>query len=390
MSLYRWMVPSAKVICVLMVCSCVSLAEANKDDESWKEARAKLDEVITARIHAEVKKAVTLQGVAKQYGLEWPVKKPARTGEELSDLVDRMVESEVEKKFPKTELAKFQDEAKEKYHVYTKGEKVSFVIRGGMGPNATVSGRLRDVNALRVRVDNRWIPRGDMTEEALANYDPEISEKYIKRYMRAQTNRFIIRREDLAAEMREELFPKVMRQAGYIPKGKSMKGATKPENWISRKDALDAIYDRRQKQHAEKVRAQVQEEIYTGHGYVMQDGEWMPKKVAESIVAKLAKMKRQKAKKDEEEDGFSEGDTAGQAGMPGQEGMADAGDPAAEAGMPGAEAGMPGAEAGMPGAEAGMPGAEAGMPGAEAGAGGVPGEGMPGMGMPGAGGGKAK
>ncbi len=291
------------------LCVCVLAFQphtvAAGDDEAWKEARDKLGAVIQARIDSQVRKQVTLrdfimkipESYRNKYGIRIPLKDPAKTPEQLVAEVDKKVAAVADRKYPKSELARFRREAEGKYRVFDKGEKVSFVIRGGVGPNTTVQGMLRDVTSLRIRVGNRWIPRMDMDETTLARYDEEISKKYIERFVRAQTNRYNIRKEDYAKDQRQELLPQTFRRGGYIPK-RNARDRLNPENWISVKQALENQCASKQKSLAVKLKPQVEQEVYTAHGYVMQDGQWMPKKVANSIMAKLKKLRK---KKEEEE-----------------------------------------------------------------------------------------
>lgn len=261
-------------------------------EEEWHAERDKFKMVIEARIQAELDKKVSRQALAGRLKMGWPVKEPADTLEDIVARVDAGIDGDVADRFPEDKREEFETEAAEKYRIYEKGDEIEFIIRGGRGANTFVEGQLLETTDGRVRVGERWIPKRDMSEETCANFWPEESEKYQKRHIRIRNIRYDAKIDSFRSDLRKERLPKAFQKGGYIPRPKRSARSPKPEDWISRRDLLEAYYKYARKQYEGTIRKRITEEVYVANGYVLvrEKGEWMPKRVAASVRDRLASL----------------------------------------------------------------------------------------------------
>ena len=317
---------------------------AENKEEAWKTERKKLEALAETKVAESVKQNITAKKVAAQMKLPWPTKPPTMTVVKIKAEIKKRVETAVDEKFPMDVVETYHKEAEEKYQLHKTGDSVSFVIRGGRGMNTTVTGPLRDVNELRMRVGSRWVVRSDVEEEVLACFYPAVRDKYIKRYVRVKTNKYKFKREDYGKKVEKAAETELYTKANYTlwpKKGKKQK-------WVPIKELVDQAVAFFERQFASRIRKRIQKQIFTQKGYILYQGEWMPKQVAESVQEKLKKMLEDKKKKQETaqqgqggEPGMMGGEAAGMdpaamgAGQGGAEGMDPAMMGAGEGGMPG-------------------------------------------------------
>jgi len=275
-------------------------------EDEWVAERKKIEDLIEARIEQELDKLVNKRDIAVKLRLGWPVREPKQTKDELEKAVDERIAAEVDKKFPMTAIEDFRQEGKQEYRLYTKGDVVSFVIRGGRGPNSRVGGKLFKVTNTQIHVMNprRTIARSDVNEADLAHFYKDIHEKYVDRHVRVQTIRYNSKREGHQAELKRALMPKALRAGEYVPKGKRHARSYKTENWISKSDVLEHFYKLKRKSEEKKIRDLIVEEIFTANNYtyVEEQGQWVPPKVAKSWADKLKGLVKGKKGDDEEDD----------------------------------------------------------------------------------------
>jgi hypothetical protein len=310
---------------------CASLPTiAEEGDDAWKKERAKLQHVIDARVEAEVKKNVTRKEVIKTLGWKAPVKPPKKKKEDVIAAVEKRIDAEAKKRFPEAERMKFAKEAAKIYQLYKVGENISFTIRGGVGTNTNVSGKLYQVTELRIRVGSRWIVRSDISKETAAHFYADVSEHFQQRYIRVKNHRYDAKIDAFKRSRRKDLIPKALAAAGYIVKPSRSKKSIKPADWVAKSDVVEYLYKRKRKAYKAKIQRQITEEVFAANGFlfVAEQNEWMPKKQAESIREKLRRILEEKRQKEEE------------AKQPKQPGLDIMGEGAAPGMEPGMEPGM--------------------------------------------------
>ncbi|NLF18826.1 MAG: hypothetical protein GX595_16465 [Lentisphaerae bacterium] len=278
--------------------------ETTEEDTAWKAERDKLTAVIDQRVKEEVDKTVKPQDVATKLGMKWPVPKPKQTKEQIEADVNRQIDELTAKQFPESRRKAFEKEAAEKYKIFQTGDEVSFNIRGGMGPNAIVRGRLLDRTAQRVKVSSRFILREDIAEEDQARFWEDVSEEYRKRYIRVQNAQYDGKIRAFQDAQRQTRLPAALRAARYaaVPnKPKSLKLS----DWFAEADVLDFFCKKLAKECEERERPRIAEQVFTSNGYEMVEDtinntkEWMPKKQAVSFRARLQELLDKKKQEEE-------------------------------------------------------------------------------------------
>ncbi|MDD4539914.1 MAG: hypothetical protein PHT80_12925 [Lentisphaeria bacterium] len=211
--------------------------------------------------------------------------------EECSDLAEIRSQAILQERFPaepaEAMTARLALEAERQYAMYKIGDRVNFVIRGGIGPGSTVEGMLIDVTEERVRVGSRLINRIDMDDETQARFYTDVNERVKKNVVIMQSAREQAIRANRLDEIRCEVYPPVFTAAGFIPDV-----TTANSDWHSgRADAWIAP-----KALAEKVQAALLTEAswryfrenMAGRGYVFTNAgagvqEWVPERVLRKL-----------------------------------------------------------------------------------------------------------
>jgi hypothetical protein len=165
--------------------------------------------------------------------------------------------------------------------------------------------------------------RDDLDDETAAHFYPEVSERYIKRYVRVENIRYDAKIDAFKSDLRKEQIPKALAAAGYIVKPSEPKNSIKPEDWVAKSDVVEYLYNRQRRAYENKIRRQITEEVFAANGFVFvaEQNEWMPKKQAESVRERLRRILEEKREKEEEakrqpgDDIWGEGPPAGEPGM---------------------------------------------------------------------------
>jgi len=336
--------------------------EAAAEDDAWKAERTKLEEVVVQRVKEDVDKNVKKQDIAAKLGLKWPVRTPPKTKDEIEAEVEKQLDELAAKQFPDARRKEFEKEAAAKYRMYEVGEEVTFSIRGGMGPNATVKGRLYEKTKQRIKASNRYVLRTDMDPETQSHFWEDVNEDFRKRYIRVQNTQYDAKISAFKDEQRQTRLPEALRAAHYIRDPKKPK-SLKLADWVAESDVLEFFYKKQTQDYEAEVKPKITEQVFVSNGYeLVEDSinntkEWMPKKQALTFRERLKEL-IEKKKQDELEAGANK-----------QQQGADPWGAAPAGGPAGGPPGMPGPEPGM---APGMPG-----PGAPAMGPGMPGPAMP-------------
>jgi len=245
--------------------------------------RAQIERLIEKRVALETEKQFNPKRIAERLKFGWPIKPPAMTRAQVREKIEKAVSTAVDTKHPVSRLEEIKEEAEEKYGVYQPGEKVSFVIRGGLGPNTHVEGWLREITDDRICVGGRWILRSDMTKEDIARFDEDISREKIEGYVSGRTRHFHAVREQFEKRAREVVTPRIYEAGGYI----NVRG-----QWATRQELFAHVAKVEQGKLRAALTKELTEKIYTENGYVLnpQSGEWMPKSALDRVSGGIASL----------------------------------------------------------------------------------------------------
>jgi hypothetical protein len=377
----RWVVMAAWGIGVAAYL-CVPPARAQDaaaagDEEAWKAERTKLEELVTQRVKEEVDKTVKKQDIAAKLKFKWPVVPPPKTKEEIEAEVEKQLDELAATQFPEARRKDFEKEAAAKYRMCEVGEEVSIPIRGGMGPNTLVKGRLQEKTKQRIRTGSRYVLRADMDQETQAKFWEDVNSEFRKNYIRVQNTQYDAKISAFKDEQRAVKLPEALVAGRYIhvqndKMAEALRVALKvPEpakkanrklaEWFPESDVLDLYYAKQVAAVEADQRPKITEQVFKSNGYELVDDaennvhEWMPVKQAVSFRDRLKELleKKKQAELEATQPKTDEWGAAVPAGGPG--------------GVPG-EGGMPG-RPGMPGPAGAMPPGPAGaMPPGPAGA----------------------
>ncbi|OGV67470.1 MAG: hypothetical protein A3K18_29125 [Lentisphaerae bacterium RIFOXYA12_64_32] len=282
-----------------------AMAQAEDVLQQWQEQKLQFEEQIKTRVEAEANRQVTKQALAEKMNLGWPVDPPSKTSAQIKEELTHRINGDVDARYPKSDIDRYKKDAAEKYKLFQPGDEVEFVIRGGVGPNTNVKGKLREVQAGAILINNpsRRIARTDIEEETLARFYADLSEKYIERDLRVKMIHRNNNIEGTTKELQLKYYPQAYREAGYVPRRKEFAKSIKPEYWVAKSDVLDHFYEKEKAAKIDEITGQIRQDVFTEAGWIFNEklGEWTPKVESQSLVSKLKKLLGKGDGKDEEE-----------------------------------------------------------------------------------------
>jgi hypothetical protein len=180
-------------------------------------------------------------------------------------------------------IERLTKEAEERFALYKLGDKVSFVIRGGRGPGSRVEGTFIELLEERLRIGNRLINRMDLDEETEARFYVEVHERVKRNYLIVQKAREQAILENRMDDIRQELYPPIFIEAGFIPDvtiANSDWRSGRLDTWITPQMLADKLQSTLQAQ----TRTRLFQENMARSGYVFADpgsgtAEWIPERV---------------------------------------------------------------------------------------------------------------
>ncbi|OPZ25276.1 MAG: hypothetical protein BWZ02_02530 [Lentisphaerae bacterium ADurb.BinA184] len=196
---------------------------------------------------------------------------PPATPEEIGRQVSAEVARQVGERFPDSAMERLRAEIEARYPQWRIGDPVTFELRGGLGRNTHVEGRLRETTDVRVRVNDHWILKTDMTEADRARADPDFRAALVEKEYRAALFLWKDDRQRLADRLLPEVTERLYTEAGYVRAG---------GRWQSR---LAVFEERRQaalRKEEGRRRLAIEEQVFQEAGYVLRDGEWRPSRLA--------------------------------------------------------------------------------------------------------------
>ncbi len=211
------------------------------------------DQQICAYIQEKVDNMEMVRGIGNFQVLadtDWtyPVDGPAKSLKAVRQDSEALIEAEMNKKFTPADQQAFETqalkEAEEKYRMYKKGDRLEIVRRGGVGPQARVSGILMDVQVDKIRLSSKWIPQVDLSPEMSARLIPKFHKKAVEDYCTAKRKKYAAQKAFERQQVEDKIVAEGYFNAGYIPNifnPDANMGKRSPEFWISKPAFMEKV-----------------------------------------------------------------------------------------------------------------------------------------------------
>ncbi|NMA47406.1 MAG: hypothetical protein GX945_12675 [Lentisphaerae bacterium] len=269
-------------------------AESAEDD--WRAERAQIEKEIEQEVQAELDRIVTREGIVRTLTQQWkitppwawPIPEKYKPIKAVEEALDEVLKKEADKRFPAKEREKFAVEAKEKYPLYKEGDTVTFTIRGGYGANVEVHGTFMRLSPERLRVGNRWINHRDLDADTSACFYADENARRIEEYIIRENSKYDARIANYIFDEKQMRLPGEFLKANYVPDLRKKNASTKNPNldmWITRKEAVDILYELQRKIEGDKLRKSISEKKFKAMEYewVADKKEWMPIYIIEEM-----------------------------------------------------------------------------------------------------------
>lgn len=254
-----------------MLCTSRPAAAQENSATTYDDLLRRYDYEVEVQTIAALNQILTPEGFAAQMDeFDFPLLPPARTIDEINEMIDAQVHRVVEEKYPTARKDEILREAEDKYRLYRKGDTVTIqVLQRGVQKRLT--GTLYMITPDNVKLGDDIVPIVDVAQQDKAHFNREIREDAINTYVKINTRRFTEAREKFEAEQRAEITEFIFKKNGYyyLPsRGR----------WFPKKVVFEALYEkRRQELYAEKL-PEVQAVVYESHDwlYDSESSRWVP------------------------------------------------------------------------------------------------------------------
>ena len=256
------------LLLIFISASFFSLADAKDAQTCLDEALKLLDEEVNKRVDPEL--------IALKERIEFPVKKPQKTLNEIFKEALRKVEKDLNKDGIKTKEELFL-EVNKAYAPFKVGEKIT--VTPNVGYKRAITGRYQGMNNFgHVHIGSRWIPLTDFDEDTAARFDNDKCDKLIKKKWEQAIRKQNIVLDSQRRSLTEKILVGMLRENGYLPKDPSKSSPHYLEigNWESQADYLE----RKVKAEKDKLKDELQDDIVdkymTKNGFIYdeENEEW--------------------------------------------------------------------------------------------------------------------
>lgn len=226
---------------------------------------------------------------------KWPIAAPKETLEEIVNTKTADIVKRVNIELPDSARKQFDIDAQKKYEMFKIGDRISIVLRQGLGTNTDVHGIFSAITAERILIGKRYVSRRDLDADTEARFYREQNVIKIDEYVRRENDLYDAKIASRIDDLKRQEFPPAFHTSGYVPDtnktGASVK-TSKADFWLPRRDLHTRIFNILTQQAKEKLTAIETPKRFAERGYIQAPNEkdeieWMPQQVAEQI--KLAK-----------------------------------------------------------------------------------------------------
>ena len=169
----------------------------------------------TAKTSLDSNSELTLESVAKELKISWPIKDPSQTPEQISQEVKKEISEKLVSNFPKKELAKFKEEVNSKFPTYKIGDTVdiSFKYRNG---EKQATGVFEKETNTTMNIGRTLVPKVDVKETVLICFDMKKRAAYLQRIGNKKFYDYNAERDILEEKLTALYKSSPFKKAGYI------------------------------------------------------------------------------------------------------------------------------------------------------------------------------
>ena len=158
---------------------------------------------------------LTEESVAKGLGIEWPVKDPEKSVDQIKKETEELIASKLKESFPPKTLDEFKAELEKKFPIHKIDEVVTvdYKFRNG---SKTENGKYKGLSDKSLNIGGTLIPVVDIKESRLISFDMELRKKYIHRVANKRFYDFNTDRVILSEKLEKMYKTSPYKKAGYI------------------------------------------------------------------------------------------------------------------------------------------------------------------------------
>lgn len=222
---------------------------------------------------------------------KWPIAKPKTSLENIIKTKTADIIQRVNVELPESAKTQFPFDAQKKYEMFKINDRISIVLRQGLGTNTDVSGIFSAITSERIMIGKRYVSRRDLDPDTEARFYKEQNAIKIDEYVRRENELYDAKKTNRIEDLKQQELPPSFHVSGYVPDpnktGASIKTA-KEEFWVARNSLHTRLFNALTRQAKEKLTAIETPKRFAERGYIQAPNEndeieWMPQQIAEQI-----------------------------------------------------------------------------------------------------------
>ncbi len=243
-------------------------------------------EELKRRFFSETADRITIESIAKENGLPYPLATNRRTHQEIEELARLNTQRHVDQTIPLLTREMAEKTIHEKYRPWERRERISFADNRGRKYEGYMTGAYPNL-----RINGISVPIVDLPTDVRVHFEPELAKQLGDREIGA-----ILRKNQHAREtLTEEYMPKEKERL-YKSYGFPFYAGSYRETATVERD-LASIRDAYVKRECDRGL----EAFLNKHGYAMYDGNWMPAEMAkQKELARQAEQARLAAEQEQQ------------------------------------------------------------------------------------------
>jgi hypothetical protein len=262
-----------QVIGILLVSNLSAYAQT---PQSWQNEVEKLK----TRFHDEIANKITLDYVAKQNGLTYPLKKNKITHQEIEEKASLSAKLYVNQTIPEINQKLALDAISEKYRLWNRRERVKFVDRRGQKYDGYMTGVYPSM-----RVNGITVPIVDLGDEVKVHFEPDLAEMLSNQEIKIMLLKNNRDRESLLEEYKPKEKERLYK-SNYF---------TFYDGNYYEKNEIENMLAKQMDENIKKEYSRNIESFLNRNGYILFDGDYLP-----AVMAKQKESARQEAQRQQQ------------------------------------------------------------------------------------------
>ncbi len=244
----------------------------------WEKQRDALLKQADEEFNKTLQELVQPEKIAKENGLEWPIKTPAKNKliirTELLAELEKLADAEFSQEYEDKEIVK----VREQNSLFKINDIIS--VETKLRQSEIVTGKISFFNREYAKIGNRIVNFSDMPDHVRDRFNPTACAQLQERKIKDLKRKIKTLKASFVEDKCKEILPDKLTESGYYPLNddKSSREYTSLDNWVSQKDIFDKKLEEARNAVDEDLHDDIVDRIMKQNGFVYNSiqGTWIP------------------------------------------------------------------------------------------------------------------